>query len=146
MCHNYWACALEPLSHNYWSPCSATREATATRSPRTAMKSSPRSLQLEKAGMQQWRPNAAKKKKKKIYNICHNRLISLIYKEVLKTKGRKPKPDRKQEKDMNRRFTKKRLKWPPKYKKWSNSLIIREMQVKTTLRYHFSSIRLAKIF
>ena len=44
--HNYWACALEPASHNYWSlhtqsPCSATREATAMRSPRTATKSSP---------------------------------------------------------------------------------------------------------
>ena len=20
MCHNYWACTLEPTSHNYWSP------------------------------------------------------------------------------------------------------------------------------
>ena len=19
MCHNYWACALEPVSHNYWA-------------------------------------------------------------------------------------------------------------------------------
>ena len=68
--HNYWACALEPTSHNYWahvpqllkSPCSTTREATAMRSPRTAMKSSPRSPQLEKACAQQWRPSAAKNK------------------------------------------------------------------------------------
>ena len=65
--HNYWACALEPASHNCWSPCawspcSTTREATAMRSPRTATKSSPRSLQLEKAHMQQWRPNTAKNK------------------------------------------------------------------------------------
>ena len=35
------------------------------RSPHAAMKSSPRSLQLEKAHAQQQRPNAAKKKKKK---------------------------------------------------------------------------------
>ena len=21
VCLNYWACALEPVSHNYWSPC-----------------------------------------------------------------------------------------------------------------------------
>ena len=35
------------------------------RSLRTAMKSSPRSPQLEKAHAQQQRPNAAKKKKKK---------------------------------------------------------------------------------
>ena len=34
------------------------------RSPRTAMKSSPLSPQLEKARVQQQRPNAAKKKKK----------------------------------------------------------------------------------
>ena len=63
--HNYWACALEPVSHNYWSPrtwsaCSATREATAMRSPRTTTKSNPRSPQLEKAHVQQRRPNAAK--------------------------------------------------------------------------------------
>ena len=64
---NYWACALEPSSPKYrslraWSPCSATREATAMRRPRTATKSSPRSPQLEKARMQQRRPNAAKNK------------------------------------------------------------------------------------
>ena len=34
------------------------------RSPCTATKSSPRSPQLEKAGVQQWRPNTAKKKKR----------------------------------------------------------------------------------
>ena len=39
-----------------------TREATPMRSPRTATKSSPHSLQLEKARAQQQRPNAAKKK------------------------------------------------------------------------------------
>ena len=60
--HKYWACTLEPASHNYWSPCSATREATAMRSLHTATKSSPRSPQLEKACGQQWRPNAAKNK------------------------------------------------------------------------------------
>ena len=65
MRHNYWACALEPASHSYWSPraeslCSTTREATTMRSPCAATKSSPCSLQLEK-----WRPNVAKSKKKK---------------------------------------------------------------------------------
>ena len=72
VCHNYWACALEPVSHNYWahvlqllSLCSTTREATPMRSPCTATKSSPHSLQLEKARVQQRRLSAAKKKKKK---------------------------------------------------------------------------------
>ena len=59
MHHNYWVYALEPASHSYWSPRSATREATATRIPRTATKSSSRWPQLEKAHAQQWRPNAA---------------------------------------------------------------------------------------
>ena len=49
VCHNYWACALEPVSPNYWSQCSTIREATTMRSTHTATKSSPRSLQLQKA-------------------------------------------------------------------------------------------------
>ena len=57
VCHKYWACALEPRSHNDWateayvlySPWSAIREATAMRSLCTAMNSSPHSLQLEKS-------------------------------------------------------------------------------------------------
>ena len=62
-----WATAPEPACHNYWSarawsPCSATREATAVRRPRTATKSSPCSPQLERARAQQRRPNAAKNK------------------------------------------------------------------------------------
>ena len=44
------------------SPCSATREATAVRSPRTATKSSPRSLQLERAGHSNEEPKAARNK------------------------------------------------------------------------------------
>ena len=74
VCHNYWACALEPLGHNYWArvpqllkpmrlePVLRNKRSHAMRSPRTATKSSPRSLQLEKARMQQQKPNAAKNK------------------------------------------------------------------------------------
>ena len=54
VCHNFWACAREPGSCSCcWSChaqslCSATRKATAMRSPCTAAESSPCSLQLEK--------------------------------------------------------------------------------------------------
>ena len=44
------------------SLCSATREAAIVRGPRTAMKSGPRSPQLEKALAQKQRPNTAKNK------------------------------------------------------------------------------------
>ena len=56
--------AREPqlLSLRLWSLCSATREAATVRGQRTAMKSGPRSPQLEKALAQKRRPNTAKNK------------------------------------------------------------------------------------
>ena len=47
------------LSLRVWSLCSTTREAVTVRGPRTAMKSGPRSLQLEQALAQKRRPNTA---------------------------------------------------------------------------------------
>ena len=43
-----WAREPQLLSLRIWSLCSATREATMVRGPRTAMKSGPRLPQLEK--------------------------------------------------------------------------------------------------
>ena len=57
-----WAREPELLSLHVWSLCSATREALIVRGPRTAMKSGPRSPQLEKALAQKQRPNTAKNK------------------------------------------------------------------------------------
>ena len=58
--------AHEPqlLSLRVWSLCSTTREAATVSGPHTAMKSGPRSPQLEKALTQKQRPNIAKKKNK----------------------------------------------------------------------------------
>ena len=44
-----WARDPQLLSLRVWSLCSATGEAATMRGPRTAMKSGPRSPQLEKA-------------------------------------------------------------------------------------------------
>ena len=44
-----WAREPQLLSMRVWSLCSATREAAILKGPRTAMKSGPRSPQLEKA-------------------------------------------------------------------------------------------------
>ena len=57
-----WARGPQLLSLRVWSLCSATREAAMVRGPRTAMRSGPRSPQLEKALAQKRRPNAAKNK------------------------------------------------------------------------------------
>ena len=84
--HNYWAHTPQLLKSTcsrarmlqLLSLCAATteacaprahapqqREASAMRSPCAATKSSPCSPQLEKARVQQWRPNGAKNKLKK---------------------------------------------------------------------------------
>ena len=60
-----WAHEPQLLSLRVWSLCSATREATIVRDPRTPMKSGPRLPQLEKALAQKRRPNTAINKFKK---------------------------------------------------------------------------------
>ena len=67
--HNYWACALELTSHNYWAcvqqllkPMHIEPMLHNKRSPHTTTKSSPHLPQLEKARVQQRRPNTAKNK------------------------------------------------------------------------------------
>ena len=57
---NYWARALQLLKLVFLEPVLATRDATTMRSPCTAAKSSPCSLQLEKACVQPQRPSTAK--------------------------------------------------------------------------------------
>ena len=54
-----WAREPQLLSLRVWSLCSATREALTVRGLRTAMKSGPRSPQLEKVLTQKRRPNTA---------------------------------------------------------------------------------------
>ena len=57
-----WAHEPQLLSLRVWSLCSATGEATTVGGPRIAMKSGPRSPQLERALAQKRRPNTAKNK------------------------------------------------------------------------------------
>ena len=71
-----WATTTESMHCNYWSlsassPCSATREPTATRSPHTATKHSPCSPQPEKAHVQQQRPAAAAKSLQSCPTLCN---------------------------------------------------------------------------
>ena len=57
-----WAREPQLLSLRVWSLCPAIRETATVKGPCTAMKSGPRSPQVEKALAQKQRPNTAKNK------------------------------------------------------------------------------------
>jgi hypothetical protein len=75
------------------------------------------------------------------------RLIFNIYKEVKKLDSREQNsPIKKWGTELNKEFATEEYQMSEKHlKKCSTSLVIREIQIKTTLKFHLTPVRMAKI-
>ena len=77
----------------------------------------------------------------------YNVLLFKIYKEFLKLNNKKEQPNEKVGQNLNRLFIKEDTQMANKHMEiYSESYVIRELQIKITLKYYHTPIRMAQIW
>ena len=78
-----------------------------------------------------------------IYLTYDNIHVSMLFSQIIPSLSSQTES---RAKELNRHFSKEDIQMANKHmKRCSTSLIIREMQIKTTMRYHFTLVRMAAI-